>query len=137
MDARPIPGTDLDSFGPFFSPDGQWIGFFSFQDRTLKKVAISGGPPVTICPSDPPFGVTWDGDWIVFADQGAKGVLRVSPNGGEPEVLAAVKAGEVFAAPQMINDGRALLFTVAPALAVDRWIAEKSSCSPSARVSAP
>jgi len=121
MDARPIPGTDLDSFGPFFSPDGQWIGFFSFQDRTLKKVAISGGPPVTICPSDPPFGVTWDGDWIVYADQGAKGILRVSPNGGEPEVLAAVKAGEVFAAPQMINDGRALLFTVAPALAVDRW----------------
>jgi serine/threonine-protein kinase len=121
MKARPIPGTDLDAFGPFFSPDGQWIGFFSFQDRTLKKVAISGGPPVTICPSDPPFGVTWDGDWIVFADQGAKGVLRVSPNGGEPEVVAAVKAGEVFAAPQMINDGRALLFTIAPALAVDRW----------------
>jgi eukaryotic-like serine/threonine-protein kinase len=121
MDARPIPGTDLDVMSPFFSPDGQWIGFFSFRDRTLKKIAITGGAPVLICPSDPPYGVTWDRDWIVFADQGAKGVLRVSPNGGEPEVLAAVKAGEVFAAPQMLNDGRAYLFTVAPVAAVDRW----------------
>src|SRR5262249_23555170 len=39
MDASPIPGTDLDVMGPFFSPDGQWIGFFSFHDRTLKKIA--------------------------------------------------------------------------------------------------
>ena len=113
MNARPIPGTNLDVMSPVFSPDGQWIVFFSFRDSTLKKIAVTGGTPLTICKSDPPFGLTWDRDWIVFADQGAKGILRVSSNGGEPEVLAPVQAGEVFAAPQMLNDGSDLLFTVA------------------------
>ena len=78
MNARPIPGTNLDVMSPIFSPDGQWIVFFSFQDSTLKKIAVTGGAPLTICKSDPPFGLTWERDWIVFADQGTKGILRVS-----------------------------------------------------------
>ena len=36
--------------GVFVSPDGQWIGFF--DGTALKKVAITGGPPVTIAPVD-------------------------------------------------------------------------------------
>ena len=121
-DAHPIAGSNLDVMSPLFSPDGQWIAFYSFQDSTLKKIALSGGTAVTICKADPPYGVTWDGEWIVFADQGAKGILRVSPNGGEPEVLVPVKPGEVFAAPQMLNNGRTILFTVAsPRAGADRW----------------
>jgi serine/threonine-protein kinase len=115
MDAHAIAGTNLNVMSPFFSPDGQWIGFYSFQDRTLKKISVSGGTPLTICKADPPYGVTWDGDWIIFADQGTKGILRVSANGGQPEVLVAVKPGEVFAAPQMLDSGRTVLFTVASA----------------------
>ncbi|HXG89162.1 MAG TPA: protein kinase [Vicinamibacterales bacterium] len=121
MDAHPIAGTGLNVMSPFFSPDGQWIGFYSFQDSTLKKIAVTGGAALTICKSDPPYGVVWEGDWIVFADQGTKGLLRVSPNGGEPEVLAAVGPGEVFAAPQMLDNGRSVLFTVASAEGADRW----------------
>ena len=121
MNARPIPGTNLDVMSPVFSPDGQWIVFFSFRDSTLKKIAMTGGAPLPICKSDPPFGLTWDRDWIVFADQGTKGILRVSSNGGEPEVLAPVQAGEVFAAPQMLNEGSDLLFTVATGQGSDRW----------------
>jgi eukaryotic-like serine/threonine-protein kinase len=121
MDAHPIAGTSLDVMSPFFSPDGQWIGFYSFQDSTLKKIALSGGVPVTICKADPPYGVTWDGDWIVYADQGSRGILRVSQDGGEPEVLAAVKRDEVFSAPQMLDGGKTILFTVAPVQGVDRW----------------
>ena len=122
MEARPIPGTNLDVMSPFFSPDGQSIGFYSFKDSTLKKVAVTGGLPVTICQTDlPPYGITWDRDWIVFADQGAKGILRVSANGGVPEVLVPVQAGEVFAAPQMLNDGGVLLFTVTTGQGTDRW----------------
>ena len=36
-------------------------------------------------------------------------------------MLAAVQAGEVFAAPQMLNDGSDLLFTVATGQGNDRW----------------
>ena len=46
MDAVPIRGTD-GAVNPFFSPDGQWIGFAA--DGQLKKVPIGGGPPVTLC----------------------------------------------------------------------------------------
>ncbi len=48
LEAVPIPGTE-DARSPFFSPDGAWIGFES--RGALKKVALSGGPPVTV----------WDG----------------------------------------------------------------------------
>ena len=37
---------------PFFSPDGQWIGFFSIADRKLKKIPVAGGTAVTICDID-------------------------------------------------------------------------------------
>ena len=49
LDARLIAGTDKDSDQPFFSPDGQWIGYLSQSDQKLKKVAISGGAPVVLC----------------------------------------------------------------------------------------
>ena len=44
--AVPIPQTE-GAFGPFFSPDGRWIGFFA--DNKLKKVAVSGGAPIDLC----------------------------------------------------------------------------------------
>ena len=46
---------------PFISPDGQWIGFF--DGLVLKKVAIGGGPAVTVDkdnnPGGGPLGATW------------------------------------------------------------------------------
>jgi eukaryotic-like serine/threonine-protein kinase len=120
-EAHAIEGTALDVMSPAFSPDAQWLAFYSFQDSTLKKIPIAGGVPVTLCKADPPFGVTWDGEWIVFADQGAKGILRVSQSGGEPEVLSAPKAGEVLAGPQMLDGGRTILFSAAPIEGGDRW----------------
>jgi WD40-like Beta Propeller Repeat len=51
LDAVPIRGTegsgDMSGRSPFFSPDGQWIGFW--QDGALKKVSITGGAPVVLC----------------------------------------------------------------------------------------
>src|SRR5262249_61326981 len=43
LEGKPIAGTEGAS-GPFFSPDGQWIGFFA--EGALKKVAVSGGAPL-------------------------------------------------------------------------------------------
>src|SRR6266849_1426158 len=42
----PLSGTE-GAIHPFFSPDGQWIGFFA--DRKLKKVSAQGGAAVTLC----------------------------------------------------------------------------------------
>ena len=120
MEAQPIPGTNLNVASPFFSPDSQWIGFFSTQDGTLKKVAVTGGAALTICKADPPSGVSWDEDQIVFG-QGSKGIMRVSANGGEPDLVARVSSSEIAHAPQLVDDGRAVLFTLAKDAGSDRW----------------
>ena len=69
---------------PVFSPDGRSIAFYAVADQTLKRIAVTGGAAVTICPADAPFGISWGPDGIVFG-QGGKGIMRVSPNGGTPE----------------------------------------------------
>src|SRR5262249_31362994 len=45
---QPLSGTE-NAYGPFFSPDGQWIGFFA--DNKVKKIAVDGGAAVTLCDS--------------------------------------------------------------------------------------
>ena len=64
----PLAGT-RGAAQPFFSPDGQWIGFL--QGNTLQKVPVSGGAAITICDLDGPlYGASWGpNDVIVFAAQ--------------------------------------------------------------------
>ena len=46
LQATPLAGTD-DAESPFFSPDGQWIGYFA--RGMLRKVAVTGGASVALC----------------------------------------------------------------------------------------
>jgi serine/threonine protein kinase/Tol biopolymer transport system component len=127
LEARPIPGTQQPPgqppFNPVFSPDGQSIAFYSQADRAVKKIAVSGGAAVTICPvadeNARVLGMTWDTGGIVFGL--VNGILRVSANGGEPEVLVSVKDGEVMYGPQVLPGGEWLLFTLATAATADGW----------------
>ena len=85
LEAVPIRGTDGAMF-PFFSPDGAWVGFF--DGSALKKVALAGGAPVTLCETDYRFGADWgDDDTIVFASSSQPGLMQVSAAGGEPRPL--------------------------------------------------
>ena len=69
---------------PFFSPDGRWIAFF--DGLMLKRVAVAGGPVLTICESEIPRGASWGDDGhIVFATR--RQMLRVAADGGEPVEL--------------------------------------------------
>jgi Tol biopolymer transport system component len=115
LDATPLPSTEGANC-PFFSPDGQWIAFFA--DAKLKKVALSGGAPLTICdtPGDGRGGWWAPDGSIVFApyfagmDRG--GLLRVSSTGGTPTPLTTLADGEVgHSWPQVLPGGNALLFT--------------------------
>src|SRR5262249_53585473 len=70
VEATAMAGTE-GAVGPFFSPDGHWIGFWA--NNKLKKAPAGGGPPVVIC--DVPaylgfglYGVDWGSDdTIVFS----------------------------------------------------------------------
>jgi len=114
-DARPIPGTEtLDEVtSPVFSPDGQYIVFWSGADHTLKRIAVSGGTPFTICPAEPLFGMSWGANGILFGQAG-KGIMRVRPDGGMPELLVSAKARNLASDPQALPDDRGTLFTLRP-----------------------
>jgi len=122
LDAKAIQGTEGYRLvtEPVFSPDGRSIAFYAVADQTLKRIAITGGAAVTLCPADNPFGITWGPDGIVFG-QGSKGIMRVSPDGGTPDVLVSVKDGEMALGPYVLPDGRHVLFTLATGTAPDRW----------------
>src|SRR5262245_37729193 len=117
MEARPLPGAI--GLVPFFSPDGEWVGFFAIQERALKKIAITGGAAITLCKADAlVYGASWTEDGILFGD--TKGVMRVSADGGEPELLVPVETDGIASSPQFINEGRTVLFTYTPRTAADR-----------------
>ena len=114
LEARPIPGTEafLAVLNPVFSPDGRSLAFWAASDRTLKKIAVSGGAAVTLCPADlAVFGLSWSEGGLVFG-QGAMGIYRVSENGGKPERLISVKANEIAHGPQILPGGKTILYTV-------------------------
>jgi serine/threonine-protein kinase len=100
---------------PFFSPDGQWLGFFA--DYRLKRVSIHGGAPATVCEAPNDRGASWaDDDTIVLAPHIFGGLVRVRAAGGVPEPLTALAEGEAAHAwPQAIPGRRAVLFTGGPA----------------------
>jgi serine/threonine-protein kinase len=100
---------------PFVSPDGQWVGF---TDPTLKKVALTGGPPVTLVRFDSTLlGATWaPDDTILFATLNpTTGLQQVSAAGGTPTVLtrpdrARGEADHLW--PEILPGGGAVLFTI-------------------------
>ena len=73
LQAIQVRGTDAEVNGPFFSADGQSIGFWA--DGQLKKVAVSGGAPVTLAdmPSNP-YGASWGADNMILYGQ-AEGIM--------------------------------------------------------------
>jgi serine/threonine-protein kinase len=121
FDARAIPGAEP-AIKPVFSPDGESLLFWG--DGALRRIGIGGGAAITICEASlAPSGVTWGSDSILFA-QGGRGIMRVSPNGGKPEVLVPLSISEGLThGPQLLPDGHTLLFTIAQrtAATVDPW----------------
>jgi len=126
LDARPVADVD-GAYAPFFSPDNGWIGFFENTD--LKKVAIVGGPPITLGQfSGIPLGASWgDDNTITFATNApGTGLWRVSADGGEPTILTASDPAQreaTYSFPSALPLGRGVLFTIATANQADSSVA--------------
>ncbi len=89
-----ITGTD-DATYPFWSPDSKFIGFFTVQDGKLRKVAVAGGPPVTLCRAENGKGGTWnEAGVIVFAPTAESHIFRVPAIGGEPTAITKMTDDE-------------------------------------------
>ncbi len=106
-----MSGTEF-GIDPFFSPDGQWIGFFA--DGKLKKAAVQGGAPVTLCDAGDPRGGSWGDDGsIIFSAAVDSGLMRVSSAGGTPRPLTKMgKIDSFHLWPQVLPSGKEVLFTM-------------------------
>ena len=108
MDTREtaaIPGTSGGS-RPFFSPDGEWLGFFA--GGRLRKLSLAGGEPVDL--ADAPFamGGAWaSDDTIYFTPSEGEGLSKVPATGGQ--VQRITQARDLW--PDILPGREALLFT--------------------------
>ena len=101
-----------------FSPDGRSIAYW--QPGQIKTVAIAGGAPVTVCAAiEGPGGISWSGAFLYFSQP--KAILRVPAGGGQPEVIVPLEIEESAFRPQMLPDGKTVLFTLASGTDPDRW----------------
>jgi len=109
LDAKPIPGTE-GAINPFFSPDGQLVGFFG--DGKLKKVSISGGAALTLGDATRPYGANWGSrGMIAFVPSNGSGLQQVSDEGGMPQPLTHLEKGELnHLWPEFLPGGKAVLF---------------------------
>ena len=115
LDARPIPGTDGGN-EPYFSPDGQWVGFENASGKELK-VRLDGSAPVVVAEAGAQNGADWTinneivlGEWGPFA-----GLSRVSAAGGTPVPLTRVDSasGERnHAWPLSSPNGKSVIFAI-------------------------
>jgi Tol biopolymer transport system component len=117
VDGRPIAGTEGGN-GPFFSPDGQWLGFAS--GGFIRKVPIQGGTPQNIAAASNILKATWSDDgWIVFHQWGGGlaggGLFKVQAAGGRPVELTHPVDREKHQVPYALPGGGSVLFaTTAP-----------------------
>jgi serine/threonine-protein kinase len=117
LESQVLRGTEAGEF-PFFSPDGEWLAFFTGYENALKKVPTRGGQIVTLAEG---LRRNWGGSWgtddhIVFHSQsGGEGLSRVASIGGAVEVLTTPRAemGEhSHRWPDVLPNGRGVVFTI-------------------------
>ena len=96
------------------------MAYWAFAGNQLKRIAISGGAPVRIADAELPYGASWSADGTILFGQ-PTGIMRVSANGGTPELVIPAKEGEQVDSPQLLPDGDSVLFTVTTASGSTRW----------------
>lgn len=110
LESVPVAGTERGS-GPFFSPDGEWIGFVA--DGKLLKVPVSGGQPQTLGSVAVMAGASWGpDDTIVYTPIFNRGLFAISASGGTPRPLTTPEDGHPHLFPEILPGGKEVLFTV-------------------------
>jgi len=107
--ATELPGTE-GAAAPFFSPDSQWVGFYS--SGKMNKISVEGGAVVLIVEFAGFDGAIWGEDGSIFVTSGQKG-LRFPSGGGPPEIVVETRNDELsLGSPEILPGGKAVLFAV-------------------------
>ena len=95
------------------------MGYWASSGQ-LKKIGVGGGVPVTLCAATIPSGVSWASDDTILFGQNA-GIMRVSANGGAPQLVIRAGDGEQMYGPQLMPDGGSVLLSVTKDRGPARW----------------
>jgi Tol biopolymer transport system component len=117
LEAKAVPGAEIEARSPFFSPDSQSVGYYAAGE--LKRVSVNGGAPVNLTPAVNPWGASWADDTIYYG-QGSDGIWSVPASGGTATRVISVGPGELAGSPHRLPDSDWLLFTLLPA-GVGSW----------------
>ncbi|MHC4310693.1 MAG: serine/threonine-protein kinase, partial [Planctomycetota bacterium] len=116
LKAKILFGTEGAS-SVFFSPNGEWIGYFDSFEGKLKKVPVGGGEPMVVCKCNDFRGASWRADDIIVVSSGKKDGLwsiSASGNGLRQLTIPDPNRGEfTYSWPQFLPDGKRILFTIA------------------------
>ncbi len=98
---------------PFFSPDGQWIGFFA--EGKMKKVSVRDSAVVTLCDATDGRGAAWGEDDNIIATLSSgtgAGLSRIPASGGMPQSITnpGEKGEATHRWPQILPGGQSILF---------------------------
>ena len=118
LEARRVPGAELEARSPFFSSDGESIGYYAAGE--LRRVSVTAGAPKAITKAVNPWGASWGDDDMIYYGQGPGGIWRVPAGGGTPQQILTVKKGEMAHGPHRLPGGEWMLFTLLP-VGVGSW----------------
>lgn len=110
FDARELADTE-GATGPFFSPDGQWLGYFA--GGKVLKMAVSGGPPQPVCQGAVSEfgGAAWADDGSVLVPSMNGGLMRAAPSGGKcVEIVKPDVTRGSFLGPEFLPGGERILY---------------------------
>ena len=109
---RAIPGTE-GARAPFFSPDGEWIGFFT--DSELRKVSVHGGSAISLAPAGDRRGGVWHPDGTIYVTPNSTGpIMKISSTGGDVNPVTNLdteRHERTHRWPSLVPGGKAILFT--------------------------
>jgi serine/threonine-protein kinase len=108
-----LPETE-GGYSPFFSPDGQSVGFSA--DGKLKTISVNATvAPIVVCDVKLFMSATWMADGTIVFSRVLHGLQRVSAAGGVPYAMTTIDSARPeidHHAPRALPGGKAVLLTV-------------------------
>ncbi len=104
-----LSGTE-EASAPFFSADGQSVGFSA--NNKVNRISVKGGEVVPLMDVAYFVGGSWSEDGNIIVGRAMKeGMARISSSGGAPSALTELASGEGFhGSPQLLPGAKAVLF---------------------------
>ena len=93
------------------------------MEARFRKIAVTGGAPVTLTRSSAPLGMDWSASGLTYSESLGRlgpdsatairrpGIYRIANDGASPELLLALEDGLSVYNPQILPDGDTLLFS--------------------------